>query len=530
MTCRYARSGLSLPVGAPISLTVMNRLFTAWRRLLRADEGFTIIEATVSMALLAILVATVSAAILSSLSAIQRVRWYQQATALGNEAVENTRDLTFDDLVMSSADATVGADPLIDTSGPDPTFDPDGPGVLVPEKLVITPAGGAIDPHTLPTRTIDDQDYTIHRYVTWVDNDVQGGPDEDYKRVVVRIVWEDKGADRVYTTSTFITEARRGLPTPKFEVAPDIQEQTVDPGFQVVFSYGIENLGIVDTYDIDWTVPAGRIWTIIPYLETSGNDDFDAGDTVLIDTNGNGIRDTGSVGTGDDVLVHFVWTLLPADALGTEVIPFSVTSGADATESKIVSGVLNVGGASTKLYLHDNPFPPTGNQSTEERYLMTADIPTQSTLYNYSTDLDVEPGRLVQPGGSATSSRQTKAQWIYQAPEPLQLVGNLILNTWVANDAANCNQPVAIVAVIRQKNSANAGGGTVLGTATGTLNLTCSFQQIGTTIAVSHTVPKNKWVEVTLYINGTITNRPMRVAYDTTVYPSSLNIPTVVAP
>lgn len=496
------------------------------------DDGFTIVEAAMSMFILGIFVAFVAGSIISSLAAAQRVRWYQQATALGNETVEQLRDLSFDDIVMTDSDPTIGTNPDVTAVGSDLVFDPDGTGPLAAEILVATATGGSIDPHELPTRLVDDQEYTIRRYVTWVDDTTQGGPDQDYKRVTAQIVWEDRDTDRVYTTSTFITEARRGLPTPKFEVAPDIQELTVEPGFEVVFTYGIENLGIVDTYDVDWMLPAGRIWNILPYLETSvpANTTYDAGDTILVDTNANAQRDTGSVGTGDEVLVHFVWTLDVAESHGTDVLPITVSSGADASANKIVSAVINVGGASRSLYLHDDPFPPIGDQDIEERYLMTEDLPTEPTLYNYSTDLDIEPGRLVEPGGSPTSSDETKAQWVFQAPEALVLNGNLELKIWIANDAANCNQPVQIEAVIRQKNSARANGGTVLGSANGLVALTCTFQQVGTTLSVSHTVPKNKWVEVTVFVDSDITNYSMRVAYDTTAYPAALVIPTVVSP
>lgn len=502
------------------------------KKLISDERGFTIVEAAVSMFILGIFVAFVAGSIISSLGAAQRVRWYQQATALGNEAVEGLRDLAFDDIVMASADPTIAGNPDITPVGADLVFDPDGAGPLAAEVLVATPAGGAINPHQLATRVVDDQEYTIRRYVTWVDDTVQGGPDQDYKRVTAEIVWEDRDTDRVYTTSTFITEARRGLPTPKFEVAPDIQELTVEPGFQVVFSYGIENLGIVDTYDVDWMVPGGRIWSILPYLETSvpANTTFDAGDTILIDTNANAQRDTGSVGTGEDVLIHFVWTLDTFDSNGTEVVPFVVSSGASAAANKTVSAVINVGGASRSLYLHDDPFPPVGDEDIETRYLMTEDTPTATTLYNYSTDLDTEPGRLVNPGGSVSSTASKKAQWLFQAPEELLLDGDLRFEVFVANDAANCGLPVALEAVIRQKNSANSNGGTIISSASGLVVLDCTFQQVTTTLTVSHTVPKNKWVELTLYVNGAITNIPVRVAYDTVGYPSALVIPTVVSP
>ncbi len=50
-------------------------------------------------------------------------------------------------------------------------------------------------------------------------------------------------------------------------------------------------------------------------------------------------------------------------------------------------------------YLHDDPTPPVGD--TTARLLLTADqvVPTAQTLYNYSADLDSEPGRHLDEAG-----------------------------------------------------------------------------------------------------------------------------------
>jgi hypothetical protein len=52
------------------------------------------------------------------------------------------------------------------------------------------------------------------------------------------------------------------------------------------------------------------------------------------------------------------------------------------------------------LYLHNNPSPPTGNTISQATLPMNQTAPTTSTLYNYDTDRDSAPGRVIQKGGT----------------------------------------------------------------------------------------------------------------------------------
>jgi len=493
-----------------------------------SDDGFTIVESLVTMMLVVIIFTGATASIASTLDVLEINRRFAQATGLGNAVIEEARDLRFDDLIMSDSDSTVAADPLITGTG-ELVFDPDGGDSLAAEKLVISASGGTIDPHTA-TRTIDNTDYTVHRYVTWVDDTTQGGPDDDYKRYTAVITWDIGGRTYTYQTSTFFSAARRGLPTPSFDIIPETQSATAEPDAQVVFTHGVRNTGIVDTYDISVETPLGRLWTPTYYLDVDQNLTFDPTDPLLLDTNGNLTLDTGSVATDETTFFHVVWTLNGATELpGTEEIKVIVTSGADPSVNATATDTLTIGAAGIVLYLHNNPSPPTGDTTSQTNLDMDITVPTEETLYNYSTDSDTDPGRSLDKGGSTNESTNGKmVNWLYQAPEELTLSGSVQVDLYYANKDFLCDKHLDVVVHLRQKNSANTPNGTVLGTGTGTWNpdVTCSFTMLSITFPVSAIIPNNKWLEIKVLLDPSIGGDAGYLAYDTATYQSFAIIPT----
>ena len=494
-----------------------------------ADDGFTIVESLMTMMIVVLIFTGATAAISSTLDVLEINRRFQQATGLGNEAIEGARDLTFDSLVMSASDTTIDADLRITASGPDLMFDPDGGDSLSDEKLVTSTSGGTIDPHTL-TRTIDETDYTIHRYVTWVDDSAQGGPDEDYKRYTAVVEWDIGGKTYTYQTSSFFSSARRGLPTPRFEVVPETQTAVAERDAQVVFTHGIRNTGIVDTYDIDVDIPLGRTWAPTFYLDVDQNLTLDPGDPILLDTNGNLALDTGSVATDDIVFFHVVWTLGGvSESLGTENIIVNVTSGADSSVTTSATDTLTIGSAGIVLYLHNDPSPPVGDTTSKTNLDMDTDAPTATNLYNYSTDKDTDAGRYVDKNGTSDITDPNEmVNWVYQAPEELTLDGDVRVDLYYANKDFNCVKYLDVVVYLRQKNSANNSNGTVLGTGTATWNPdgTCSFTTLSITFPVSATVPNNKWLEIKVVLDSGSGGDVGYLAYDTTAYQGFAIIPT----
>lgn len=86
-------------------------------------------------------------------------------------------------------------------------------------------------------------------------------------------------------------------------------------------------------------------------------------------------------------------------------------------------------GTKTTYYLHNNPTPPVGNTASQVNLPMDSVTPTATTLYNYDTDRDSSWGRLIQKGGSDTTSDLSKYQnWrIAAPPEGIHLYGDVQL-------------------------------------------------------------------------------------------------------
>jgi hypothetical protein len=189
-----------------------------------------------------------------------------------------------------------------------------------------------------------------------------------------------------------------------------------------------------------------------------------------------------------------------------------------------------VGPAGTLLYLHHDPTPPVANTVAMRNLTMNKDIPTATTLYNYSTDLDANLGRTVKKGGSVTSSDQTRSiNWLYQAPDTLQLDGTGEVTLWVAPDSFDCGKTMNLNIALRQKNSANPTSGTLLAS-TSYLYVppaaaVCAYERIQIPLPVTATVPQNKWLELKIYLAASADDGML--VYDTTAYASSIVIPTV---
>lgn len=360
-------------------------------RLRNDEEGFSLPEALMSMVLLAVIFLALASTVTAILSGLNRARRFQQATALGNQLIEETRDLTFDDIILDSTDPDLAGNPEV--VGTPETYDPDRTGPLSAEEMVLSTTG-AVLPHR-EIITLDSVDYEIRRYVTWVDDTVQGGPDQDYKRFQVTIGWTLAGGTHEFTTSTFLTSARRGLPAPKFDVLPEEQTVNAEPGTFAIFTFEVLNTGIVDTYDITVSLPPAEPWLPLLFLDVDGDRAYTSGvDPLLTDTNGNGTPDTGSIPTGEAAFVHLGFDL-QTSPVGFYDVELTATSGADGTTSDAGVGHLVVGTAGTTLWLHHDPTPATGNASqTKINYRMNETNVLATDLWDYDKT-DSQPGRAL---------------------------------------------------------------------------------------------------------------------------------------
>lgn len=500
------------------------------RRRLGDQGGFTIVEASVAMLLVAMMFTALSAGLMGGLRATRDARLYQQATSMGEEAVEAARDLPYDTLVMQTSD--LAGDPRIETG---PKFDPDRSGPLVAEPIVASSSGGSIIPH-ITTETVINTTFTKSRYVTWVDDAIQGGPAQSYKRMVVIIEWQMGNRTNSYGTSAFIALARRGLPVPKFELAPEAQTVEVEPGNIVVFPHTIHNLGIVDTYDLQMTTNP-RNWVINFYKDKGQIGTFEPViDSLLLDTNSTGLPDTGSVSTDEITYFLAVFALGPTEVPGAVDMTLTATSGANNSVSRTSKDTVIVGFPGITLNLHNNPTPPAGDTIAQSEMAMNLGSVSATTLYKYSTNYYPvgEGGRYINIKPAATeteTSPEFMGNWIYQLPDKAKFNGNVTLKLWVARKDFSCGGPAHIRVFLRDKKNPGDSGGTVLATGNAVMVPTaidsCPFQEITLTMTLANVdVAKNRYLELKV-TNQTTPADAVLIAYDTTQYRSTLKLPQV---
>jgi len=499
------------------------------RRTLDGERGFTIVEASIAMLIVAMTFTALSAGLISGLRATRDARLFQQATSMGEEAIEAARDLSYDTLVMQTSD--LAGDPRIE-SGPE--FDPDQSGVLVSEPIVTSTSGGAIVPH-ITTEVVVNTTFTTSRYVTWVDDAIQGGSAQSYKRMVVIIEWDVGGDTNSYVTSSFIALARRGLPVPKFELTPDAQTVQVEQGNFVVFPHAIRNLGIVDTYDLEMTTNP-RNWVVSFYKDQGQIGTFEpVVDTLLLDTNSTGTADTGSVATNETTFVLAVFLVGLTETTGPVDMTLTATSGANNSVNHTSADTVVVGFASLTLNLHNKPTPPAQDTTAQKAMAMNLTTISAPTLYKYSTDYyNNQPGRFIDkktpnPSHSETSSRYM-ANWVYQMPQNTLFNGTAELKLWVALKDFNCTGgSMTLRAFLRTKITDTTDTGVQLGTGDALVVPTgvgtCSFEQITLTMNLTNVnVPINTWLELKV-TNRNASGDAALIAYDTTQYPSTIKLP-----
>ena len=178
-------------------------------------------------------------------------------------------------------------------------------------------------------------------------------------------------------------------------------------------------------------------------------------------------------------------------------------------------------------YLHDDPTPPVGN--TTARLLLTADqvVPTAQTLYNYSSDLDSEPGRHLDEAGydkNRTDPAEAVAWRLPPATGPQRLVGAITVDYWVAQDGFTNTDETKIKWFLRDFNPGDATYAEIeeiefkqdpLGPPGDWVHVTTVFQDVDYVLASGHVI------ELKAEAGGVNAN----LAYDTDEYPSFVVFP-----
>lgn len=510
---------------------------------LRLEEGLTLIEVLAALTVLTIVMLALAASMISGYSNLRTAKQFQHATAIGNQGIESARDLDYEKLAMVDADLDPATDPQILSScpghGAGKFFDPDGSGSLECERLVYSATGGGINDHEV-TRTVDGENYTVKRYVTWVDANGDG-MDEDYKRVVTIVEWTTGGTTRNFRASTLVYAASKGIPVVRFELLPEDQSLVALRDEQVTFVHTITNLGFPDSFDLAMPNPAERNWTKTFYNDVNNNGLYEAGtDIALGDTNGNGIPDTGTLTTDQRMQVLTVFSLGRFEAPGDVTMILTVTPRSQPSAAKTATNNLTITWTPPliKLYLHNNPSPPVGNTNATKNLPMDVFAPTATTLFNYAQNVYASPGRMTQevsPAAHTESNAARMVNWVWQVPSQTTIEGDAFLHLnfeviprYVGTPPRpQCPQGNWDV-YVRRKTAWNTDTGTLVATERNNDN-GCGKQWLDETFRIPRTtLNANEWLEVKVVADNTQADGAIW-AYDTTVYDSYVTFPQVVA-
>jgi hypothetical protein len=204
----------------------MVRIMHTLRRRLQGEGGFTIVEAMISITILAVGAFAVAQASIFGLSATGLSRQKLSSRAAVDQQMEEARALNYDNLVLSDSS------PIPHSSDPDnpdywvnqnaQTFDPDGNGSLSAEPIVRVAGASPALAHYQNPLVDGATTYEVYRYVTWYDSPQDGtgvsdaddgngdgasdASGQDAKRVTVIVVWNDelgRGSTQLSESSLF---------------------------------------------------------------------------------------------------------------------------------------------------------------------------------------------------------------------------------------------------------------------------------------------------------------------------------------
>jgi hypothetical protein len=376
---------------------------------------------------------------------------------------------------------------------------------------------GSVSPHvSTVTTNVNHAVYTLKRYVTVPSTatyDSSGFP--TVKRFTAVITWSLYGQTKTRYDSTLITDTVRGLPLPNYTLrSVGMTSASVNAGVVVDFGLAVHNLGARDAFDITissmnpalttgWTLYAddGAAGTGCATAATPSDGVRECGENnVLTDVSGNGTVDTGYVDPNKSFYFVAERTSTSSD---TGTVTFTTTSVAQPTASGAVHtknftvtvttctvtqtscpttttpAITAPSGYSTvAFYLQNTPAGNTATQLSIPLAKADCTVQTTSSMPNYSTDVSgSSTGRMLTPGGSATSKDSGRAQWWWQpASSDLNVSGTGstwgALHLWVQ---CNTSGSATLNAAVGSMNQSTGGTGSFSAKESGSITLSsCS--------------------------------------------------------
>lgn len=544
------------------------------------DQGFSLVEAVVALAIAVAIFTALAFALIGGARSALLSQQNQQAADVLNRAVEQARAVPYDSLAVREADIDAGEtrSPALSTVD---TYDPtDDSSAGANAEALVYDANGLVAPgaagatHTA-TVAQNGGTFTVRRYVT-VPADASTSA---YKRLTIVVTWSSLGKERTRTYSTLVARTQRGLPLPDFKFSPiSGLSQCRNPASEAVYSLSVTNNGARDAWSL--TATAGSpTWGF--FADTNADGAFDSLVDAPLGTTSGGTPFTGLLEPDTAKTVFAVATLqdaasrppayvLPAvfratsvaqptfwQELTTQTSVQATACGAVASPSPSASvsasptppppvgptqpaaSCADLGSASPSApggtlirYYMGNPSQP-GDTASSVGMPVSRDAgspPSQPTLYNLSTEYSTGvAGRYLEQGSLASTAPRNVASWHYTMPAASVLKGNPSV-TFYATPASGAlsaapaftvvldilDSTGSVVASLGQADYTPAGVGWQC---TGHRAVSLELPSIG---GNGEPVAANQTVRVRVLVTNAV---PVRLAYGTASYPMQLTLP-----
>lgn len=182
------------------------------RRLLRDERGTHMIELSVAAALMSVAVVGVMGSLAFGVTLVGGARQRSAGSTVASERLERVHNLPYERVALYEQ-PTHNPDP----DHPDNKVTQDNLSYRVDETttepLIVDTANGALK-HLDDPFTLGGTEFSVHQYVTWVD-DAQITGTQNYKRVIVVVTWKfpvESASTNSVTLSTFISDGSVTVP------------------------------------------------------------------------------------------------------------------------------------------------------------------------------------------------------------------------------------------------------------------------------------------------------------------------------
>ena len=183
----------------------------------------------------------------------------------------------------------------------------------------------------------------------------------------------------------------------------------------------------------------------------------------------------------------------------------------------------------TLFFLHNDPTPPTGD--TPSHAVLPIDVlgSFETTLFNYDTDRDTDPGLLILKGGSgATEADLTKHQVWRTDPQTvdLELDGDVLIELWTALTNFQLSSGGQISVFLRDRSTTGDYveiGGATLSEADWQLGASDFVQKVVTILNLQYTVVTDHELEIKVIVDAA-SSSDMWLAYDTATHDSLMRL------